>query len=88
MGALRLLAQGERVQTSHLRVVQVLVTAWLFTGQSLLWPAPVGVPAQAWGVAEVLRVACQYAPAPAETHATERAAATASAEAAAAHSPL
>ena len=51
MGALRLLAQGERVQTSHLRVVQVLVTAWLFTGQSLLWPAPVGVPAQAWGVA-------------------------------------
>jgi hypothetical protein len=32
-------------------VVQVLVTAWLFTGQSLLWPAPEWSPGQAWGLA-------------------------------------
>ena len=25
---------------SHLRLVQVVATAWLFTGQSLVWPAP------------------------------------------------
>ena len=56
-------ARGERwafqsshaaLPTAHLRVVQVLVTAWLFTGQSLLWPAPERIPAQAWGVALAL----------------------------------
>lgn len=37
---LSLRAAHDVLPTSHLRVVQVLVTAWLFTGQSLLWPGP------------------------------------------------
>ena len=30
----------DELPTAHVRVVQVLATAWLFTGQSLLWPTP------------------------------------------------
>jgi hypothetical protein len=37
---LSLRATHDVLPTSHLRLVQVLVTAWLFTGQSLLWPGP------------------------------------------------
>ncbi|MDP1829243.1 MAG: hypothetical protein Q8L48_38620 [Archangium sp.] len=37
---LSLRATHDVLPTSHLRMVQVLVTAWLFTGQSLLWPGP------------------------------------------------
>ena len=33
-----LLSTHEALPTAHLRVAQVLATAWLFTGQSLLWP--------------------------------------------------
>ena len=37
---LGLLSAHPELPTTHLRVVQVLATAWLFTGQSLLWPTP------------------------------------------------
>ena len=37
---LRLRATHGDLPTAHLRAAQVIVTAWLFTGQSLLWPGP------------------------------------------------
>ena len=37
---LRLRATHGELPTAHLRAAQVIVTAWLFTGQSLLWPGP------------------------------------------------
>ena len=33
-----MIAAHEDLPRSHLRLAQVIVTAWLFTGQSLLWP--------------------------------------------------
>ena len=36
--------------TSHLRLAQVIATAWLFTGQSLVWPGP----SQLWSAALAL----------------------------------
>ncbi len=51
----RLSPLGEHVDlpTSHVRLAQVLATAWLVTGQSFSWPAPwlsplEGVPALPW----------------------------------------
>lgn len=41
---------------SHLRLVQVIATAWLFTGQSLVWPGP----SQLWsgGLAVISTALC------------------------------
>lgn len=44
MNALGVRTWHEALPTAHLRVVQVLATAWLFTGQSLVWPGPLAIP--------------------------------------------
>lgn len=53
--AMRLLPLAEHpdLPTTHLRLAQVLATAWLVTGQSFVWPAPwlsplEGLPALPW----------------------------------------